>query len=155
MTDARSFVVERTTTIAAPQAELRAVIENLHKWRDWSPWEDLDPDLKRTYSGPDAGVGAHYDWEGNRRAGAGSMTVIASDPDRVAIDLAFRKPFKNRNEVTFLLTPNADATEVVWRMTGRKNWFLTLFGFAFNMDRVVGKDFEKGLAQLKTDIENS
>jgi len=154
MTDSSSFVVERAITIAAPEGEVRSRIENLHKWRDWSPWEDADPDVKRTYSGPDAGAGAHYDWEGNRKAGAGAMTVTASEPGRVAVDLAFRKPFKNRNEVTFLLIPSGDATAVTWRMTGRKNLLLRLFGFVISMDRVVGGDFEKGLTRLKAVTES-
>jgi hypothetical protein len=153
MTDSSSFVVERVVTIAAPADRLRSLIDDFHKWRDWSPWEDLDPDLERAYSGPDAGPGAHYDWEGNRKAGAGAMTVTASEPGRVVIDLAFRKPFKNRNEVTFLLTADAGATVVTWRMTGKKNWLLRLFGFVITMDRVVGRDFEKGLARLKTRAE--
>ncbi|MEU1952856.1 SRPBCC family protein [Nocardia rhamnosiphila] len=149
MSDSSTYLVERATRIAAPEPRIRALIDDFHHWRDWSPWEDADPDLRRTYSGPGSGVGARYDWEGNRKAGAGTMTITASEPGRVGIDLAFRKPFESRNEVTFLLVASGETTEVTWRMTGRKNLFFKVVGFLFPMDRFIGPDFEKGLVRLK------
>lgn len=153
MTD--TFVIERATTIAAPETVLRPLIDDFRRWRDWSPWEDADPELRRLYSGPETGAGAHYDWEGNRKAGAGSMTVITSEPGRVTIDLEFQKPFKNRNDVAFLLEPAGAGTTVTWRMSGTKNLFLKLFGFLFPMEKFVGPDFEKGLARLKALAEGN
>ncbi|SDE58942.1 SRPBCC family protein [Rhodococcus tukisamuensis] len=146
---AETFLVERSADIAADPATLHALIDDFHHWTAWSPWEGLDPDMTRTYTGPDSGVGASYAWQGNKKAGSGSMTVTESVPGRkVKLDLTFLKPFKAENVTTFLLEPTETGTTVRWQMTGRKNWFFRLFGFAFSMDKMVGKDFEKGLAQL-------
>ncbi|RMI34862.1 SRPBCC family protein [Nocardia stercoris] len=149
MTDSSSFVVERSVTIAAPESRIRPLVENFHSWRDWSPWEDLDPAMQRTYSGPDSGVGARYAWEGNRKAGAGAMTITGTEPGRVDIDLNFRKPFKADNKVEFRFTPADSGTTVSWSMSGRKNLLMRVLAPIFDTDKVVGKDYERGLAGLK------
>ncbi|MFZ2174170.1 MAG: SRPBCC family protein [Rhodococcus sp. (in: high G+C Gram-positive bacteria)] len=152
--NAHEYVVERSTVIDANPETVHALINDLHHWTAWSPWEGLDPDMRRTYTGADSGVGAAYAWQGNRKAGAGSMLVTESMPgEKVVLDLEFVKPFRAQNTVTFLLAPHGEGTEVRWRMVGKKTWFVKFFGFVMSMDKMVGKDFEKGLAQLKAEAE--
>ncbi|OZC97624.1 transcriptional regulator [Rhodococcus sp. 06-235-1A] len=148
--EAHPVLVERSTVVRADAATVHALIDNFHEWVKWSPYEGVDPDLMRTYAGPDAGVGASYAWSGNRKAGAGTMTITESVPgSRVVLDLAFTKPFKNRNVTEFLLEPTADGTTVTWRMSGKQNKLFSLIGTVFPvMDKLVGSDFEKGLRQL-------
>ena len=142
-------LVERSAVVRADAATVHALIDDFHQWVKWSPYEGVDPDLKRTYTGPDAGVGASYAWSGNRKAGAGTMTITESIPERrIVLDRAFTKPFKNRNVTTFLLEPVADGTRVTWRMSGKQNKLFALIGKVFSMDKLVGPDFEKGLRQL-------
>jgi hypothetical protein len=152
------FEIVRSTTVAAEPGRVHALVDDFHEWRAWSPWEGLDPDLRRTYSGPDSGVGAHYAWEGNRKAGAGSMEITGSTPGTIDIRLAFLKPFRNTNQVTFTLTPTQAAgspgTTVEWRMRGERTGFWGVVGRLMPMDRLIGKDFEKGLAQLKATAES-
>lgn len=148
------FLVERSTVIDASPDVVQPLLDDFRKWQAWSPWEDVDPDLKRTYSGPDSGVGASYAWEGNRKAGSGQMVITESVPgSKVVLDLNFLKPFKAENVTTFLLEPNGAGTTVRWQMTGRNNLFFRIVGVVFPMDKMVGKDFEKGLAQLKAAAE--
>ena len=148
------FEVARSTTIAADPARVHGLINDFHAWTAWSPWEDLDPELSRDYSGPDTGVGARYAWQGNRKAGQGSMEITNSTPELIALRLLFVKPWKADNKVDFILTPVGDAgTEVTWRMTGENSGLQALFTKLFNMDKLVGKDFEKGLARLKVVAE--
>ena len=149
------FEVARSTTIAAPRERVHGLIDDFHQWRAWSPWEDIDPGLRRDYSGPDAGVGARYAWEGNRKAGKGSMEITESAPERVGLRLVFEKPWKADNRVAFELEPAGEGTTAVtWRMTGTNKGVAGIFAKVFNMDRLVGKDFEKGLARLKTTAES-
>ena len=151
-----SFEVTRSTTIQADAARVHSLINDFHEWTAWSPWEDLDPNLSRTYTGPTKGVGAHYAWRGNRKAGEGSMEITGSTPDRVEIELAFLKPMQNTNQVEFVLTPTSGGTDVTWRMTGRiEDLMMTLFTKLRSMDKLVGKDFEKGLARLKAVAETA
>ena len=149
------FEVVRSTSIAAPAERIHALIDDFHAWRSWSPWEDLDPALRREYGGPESGVGARYAWEGNRKAGKGNMEIVGSAPERIDVRLTFEKPFKAVNDVAFTLAPAGDGeTEVAWRMTGTQRGFAALFGKVFSMDRMVGKDFEKGLARMKATAES-
>jgi hypothetical protein len=150
---ASTFTVEREQRVAATPAAIRERIVDFRRWRTWSPWEDLDPDLKRTYSGPDSGSGAVYEWEGNRKAGKGRMEITAAELDAVDIDLQFLKPFKARNAVRFTLQPDGDGTVVRWTMTGPKTFMTRVMGVFTSMDKLVGKDFEKGLSRLKADVE--
>lgn len=148
-----AFEVVRRTHVAADPARVHDLINDFKKWRSWSPWEGLDPALQRDYSGSAAGVGSHYAWSGNRKAGQGSMEITDSNPQQVGIDLHFVKPFKADNKITFDLTPANGGTDVAWIMRGEQTGLAALFGRLFNMDKLVGKDFEKGLAQLKTAAE--
>jgi len=149
-----SFEVTRSTTIRADPARVRDLVNDFHEWTAWSPWEDVDPQLQRTYSGPTSGVGAHYAWQGNRKAGEGSMEITGSTPDRIEIELAFLKPMRNTQQVEFVLTPNGVGTDVTWRMSGQHEGVLmNLFSKVVSMDKLIGKDFEKGLTRLKTVAE--
>ena len=144
-----SFEVVRMTTVGADPATVHGLIDDLRRWPAWSPWEDLDPDLTRSYTGADAGVGARYAWKGNRKAGEGSMEITASTLEEVEIALAFIKPFRSTSTVTFELLPTAAGTDVTWRMTGEQRGAAALFGKVVSMDKLIGKDLEKGLARLK------
>jgi hypothetical protein len=151
-----SYEVVRSTTVAAEPARLHALIEDFRAWQQWSPWEDVDPDLQRTYSGPASGVGAHYAWQGNRKAGRGSMEIVRSTPEQVDVKLVFVKPFAATNDVAFLLTPQeTGGTTVHWRMRGEQSGIWGLLGRFVSMDKLIGKDFEKGLARLKAAAEAS
>jgi hypothetical protein len=149
-----SFEVTRSATIEADPARVHDLINDFHQWTAWSPWEDLDPGLHRTYTGPSSGVGAHYAWKGNRKAGEGSMEITGSRPDRIEIELAFLKPMRNTQQVEFVLTPTGARTDVVWRMSGQhEGVVMNLFSKVVSMDKLIGKDFEKGLARLKAVAE--
>ena len=147
------FSLSRSTRVQAPPARLHALVDDFREWRRWSPWEGLDPDLRREYTGPDRGVGATYHWSGNRKAGEGEMRITDSTPTSVVVDLAFLKPFKARNVTTFAFVPTGDdATEVTWTMTGTRSAVMSLMGRLF-FDKAIGSDFEKGLAALKREAE--
>jgi hypothetical protein len=149
------FEVVRRETIAARPERVHGLIDDFHAWRQWSPWEDVDPALQREYSGPESGVGARYAWEGNRKAGKGNMEIVGSTPEQIDVRLSFEKPWKATNSVVFTLAPAGDqATEVTWRMTGTNTGFAALFSKVFSMDRMLGKDFEKGLARMKAAAES-
>lgn len=148
-----SFEVSRSVSIAADPARVSALVDDFHEWRKWSPWEDVDPDLERTYGGAEKGVGATYAWKGNRKAGQGSMEITGSAPERIDIALTFLKPFKADNDIRFALAPVGGDTEVTWTMSGEQKGVAAVFGKIVSMDRLVGKDFEKGLARLKSAAE--
>ena len=149
-----AFELVRRTHVAADPARVHDLINDFRKWPAWSPWEGLDPAMQRDYSGSDAGVGSHYAWSGNRKAGRGSTEITDSNPQEVGIDLHFDKPFKADNRIVFELTPAEGGTDVAWTMRGEQTGLSGLFGKLFNMDRLVGGDFEKGLARLKTAAES-
>ena len=156
MTRPSQFHIERSTTIAAPPEVVYAKIVDFHQWEEWSPWEHLDPNMKRTIDGPESGVGAKYQWSGNDKAGEGSMTIVEAQPnERVKIDLEFIKPFKASNVATFMLAPEGQGTKVVWSLDGRNNFMAKAFSVFMNMDKMVGGDFEKGLASLKNVSEEA
>jgi hypothetical protein len=150
-----SYTVERSITVNAPASRVHGLVDDFHSWTSWSPWEDLDPDLQRTYSGPDAGVGAHYAWTGNRKAGSGSMEITGSSPEAVDITVHFLKPFKATNQTTLSFEPVADGTQVRWVMTGEQKGAMAVFGKFMKMDKLIGPDFEKGLARLKAVAEET
>lgn len=149
-----AFEISRMTQIAADPARVHALVNDFRQWQDWSPWEGLDPALEREYDGPQSGVGASYSWSGNRKAGVGSMRITDSTPEQIDVDLSFVKPFRADNRVTFELVPANGGTQVTWKMTGVQTGLSALFGKLVPMDRLVGKDFEKGLARLKTVAES-
>ena len=147
-----AFEMSRSTTIAAPPERIHAVLDDFRAWQQWSPWEGLDPDLQRTFTGPERGVGSHYEWSGNKKAGHGTMEIIESTPHAVVVDLRFLKPFEATNITRFDLTPTGAGTDVVWTMTGERGAVMSLMGKLY-FDKAIGKDFEKGLAQLKAVAE--
>ena len=149
-----AFEFSRSTSIAAPPAVVHALVEDFHRWEAWSPWEDVDPGMRRAYSGPDSGVGAHYEWQGNRKAGEGSMEITRSSPERVAVDLHFTKPFRADHEIEFVLTPAGEGTTVQWFMRGDNSGLGALFARVMPTEKLVGKDFERGLARLKRVAES-
>jgi hypothetical protein len=149
------YSVERSITVNAPSHRVHGLVDDFHSWTLWSPWEDVDPDLQRTYTGPEKGVGARYAWSGNRKAGAGSMEITASSPQGIDIALDFLKPVKASNRTRFAFAPTGDQTRVTWQMSGEHKGLMGLFGRVFSMDRMIGPDFEKGLARLKAVAEES
>lgn len=146
-----SFETTRSIAVNAPPAKVRALVVDFHHWTKWSPWEAIDADLKRTYSGPDQGVGAHYGWSG-KKSGEGTMAITGATDDRVEIDLDFLKPIKANNKVVFRFDTEGSGTRVTWTMTGTRNVLLAVMGKLF-FDKRVGQDFENGLAKLKTAAE--
>jgi hypothetical protein len=144
-----TYTVERSRTIQAGPDDIRPLLTDFRNWRHWSPWEEVDKDLHRAYSGSHAGIGAHYAWNGNRKAGAGTMEITGLDEERVEIQLEFVKPFKSTNTTTFVLQPVGEkATEVTWRMVGPRPFLMRVLGPVLNPDKLVGGDFERGLARL-------
>ncbi|MGB2756195.1 MAG: SRPBCC family protein [Acidimicrobiia bacterium] len=151
-----TFMLQRSVTIAASAAAVFEHLVDLRKWQEWSPWEGIDPNMVRTYSGAESGVGAVYEWTGNRKVGAGRMTVVEVDvPNSLGIRLEFIKPFKATNMAQFELLPvsTGGETQVTWSMTGKKTLMTKVMGIFKSMDAMVGPDFEKGLAQLKARCE--
>ncbi|MEO8637090.1 MAG: SRPBCC family protein [Gemmatimonadales bacterium] len=146
-----AFSISRSATISAPDSVVFAQLNDFHNWEAWSPWSKLDPAMKATYAGPAAGAGAEYSWAGNKDVGEGRMTILESTPSSaVRIKLEFLAPFAATNTAVFTLTPTTNGTIVVWTMTGRNNFMAKGANLVMNMDKMVGGDFEKGLAQLKT-----
>ena len=149
-----SFRVERTVTVNAPAETVFALVNDFRQWDTWSPWEKLDPNMKKSHSGSPSGVGAVYAWEGNSDAGAGRMEITESvAPSKVTIDLAFTAPFESSSVTEFTLVPDGDATTVTWAMHGPNQFIGKLMSVFVSMDAMVGKDFEEGLANLKARAE--
>lgn len=149
-----TFRIERSARIDAPPDKIFPLISDFRNWRLWSPWEKMDPALRRAYGGAPAGKGAVYEWEGNKKVGKGRMEILdAPPPSRVAIKLDFLKPFEAHNLAEFTLTPLGNSTSVTWAMHGPSPFIAKLMGLFFNMDRMVGKDFETGLANMKAAAE--
>jgi hypothetical protein len=149
------YRVVRTAKVAAPQPFVFEQVNDFHKWEAWSPWAKLDPGMKQTYEGPPAGTGAIYYWSGNKKVGEGRMTITESRPsDLVRIKLEFIKPFASTADTEFSFKPEVNQTTVVWSMSGTKNFMSKAFGLFVNMDKMIGSDFEKGLAQLKSVAES-
>lgn len=154
MTKPATFSVVRSTTVNASAANLHAMINDFHAWGDWSPWEKLDPALNRTFSGAATGKGAIYEWTGNNKVGAGRMEILSEIPGaKVEIKLDFIRPFEGHNLTTFTITPGANGTAVRWEMTGPNAFIGKVMSVFMNMDDMIGKDFEKGLANIKQAAE--
>ena len=144
-----TYEVTRNAVIPAPAEEIFPLVNSFREWTRWSPWESVDPAMERSYSGSDSGVGAKYAWNGNRKAGAGTMEIVESaEPDNIRIRLEFSKPFKAVNPTTFTFTPAGSGTQVTWTMTGENKGIGKLFALFMSMDKMIGADFEKGLAAL-------
>ena len=149
-----TFRVQRSTSIKAPPEKIFALINDLHSFNTWNPYEKKDPAMKRTYSGAASGKGAIYEWDGNKDIGQGRMEITdTSLPSKVTLQLDFIKPFEAHNIAEFKLEPAGDATNVTWAMHGPSPYVHKLMGVFFNMDKMIGKDFEDGLANLKNVAE--
>jgi hypothetical protein len=145
-----TYTVTRSAAIDAAPETIYSRLVDFHEWPSWSPWEDIDPAMTRTYSGADSGVGAVYAWSGNRKAGQGRMEVVeTTTPSLVRIDLVFEKPFKAHNDIAFTIAPAPIGSLVTWTMTGRRTFVTKLMGLVRSMDKMIGPDLEKGLAQLR------
>ena len=145
-----SFRIERSTTIKAPPEKVFALINDFHQWEAWSPWEKIDPSIKRTYRGPRSDVGAVYEWAGNKDIGQGRMEIIESSAlSKVSLKLDFVTPFEAHNFVDFTLTPQGDSTKVTQAMYGPSPYVSKLMTIFFSMEKMVGSKYEEGLADLK------
>ena len=150
------FRVARSATIAAPPPAVFAQVNDFHKWDAWSPWAKLDPNMKKTHEGAPAGTGAIYSWSGNDQVGEGRMTLTESRPSElIRIKLKFMKPFAATNTTEFTFKPEGNQTAVTWSMFGTNNFIAKAFGLFMNMDKMVGGDFEKGLASMKSVVETA
>ena len=144
------FKVTRSTIIQAPPEAVFENVNNLHKWEAWSPWAKLDPNAKTTFEGPEAGKGAIMRWDGNMEVGKGSMTIVESKPnEQVLFNLDFEKPLPGTNTAEFLFKAEDVNTKVIWSMHGKQNFLGKAMGLIFNCEKMVGENFDKGLASLK------
>jgi hypothetical protein len=145
------FRVQRSISVKAPPDKIFALINDLHGWAAWSPYEKKDPAMKRTFSGAASGKGAVYAWDGDKNVGKGRMEITdASAPSRIVIKLDFFSPFEGHNVAEFTMAPQGDSTNVMWAMYGPSPYVAKVMGVFINMDTMIGKDFEDGLINLKT-----
>jgi uncharacterized protein YndB with AHSA1/START domain len=149
-----SFRVERSASIKATPEKIYAQVNDLKGWGAWSPYEKKDPVMKRTFGAVTVGKGAVYEWDGNKNVGKGRMEIVdTSIPSKIVIKLDFLEPFEGHNTAEFTLEGKGGATSVTWAMYGPANFVSKLMGVFFNMDRMIGADFEAGLANLKAIAE--
>ena len=149
-----NFRVARSTTISGPAPAVFAQVNDFHKWEAWNPWGKIDPAMKQAYEGAPAGVGAIYIWVGNKEVGEGRMTITESHPsDLIRIRLEFFKPFAATNTAEFTFKPAGNQTAVTWSMTGEKNFMAKTIHLFMNMDKMIGGQFETGLAAMKSIVE--
>ncbi|MBI3897012.1 MAG: SRPBCC family protein [Gammaproteobacteria bacterium] len=149
-----SFSVQRSARIKAAPDKIFAFITDFHRWGAWSPYEKIDPGMKRTFSGAPAGKGAVYEWDGNGRIGQGRMEITAATPpSKIAIQLDFFRPFKANSMTEFAIEPQGDTTNVTWTMSGPQPFMAKVMSIFCSMDKMVGKDFDAGLADLKVVAE--
>lgn len=145
------FTISRSIAIGAPAEAIYAEINDLHRWKAWSPWAKIDPMMKESYEGAESGVGATYHWDGNYEVGKGSMTIIESKaPEMIRFRLDFEKPMTGTNSAEFTLKPSGSETVVRWTMTGKSHFICRIFCLFSSMDTMVGSQFEKGLSSLKS-----
>ncbi|MDL2357347.1 MAG: SRPBCC family protein [Pseudomonadota bacterium] len=149
-----TFSVKRVVSIKAPPEKIAALVTDFHQWASWSPWEKLDPNMKRTFNGAPAGKGAIYEWEGNKDVGKGRMEIMdAGTPALTVIKLDFLQPFESHNTTEFVLSPQGAETQVTWNMTGPMPFVSKIMSVFVSMDAMIGKDFQKGLANMKAVAE--
>jgi len=149
-----TFRVQRSAVIQAPPEKIFPLIEDFRAWGGWSPWEKKDPAMKRSFSGAASGKGAVYAWDGNSEVGQGSMEIVEDvPPSKLVLNLDFVKPFEGHNVVAFTLVPQGEATNVTWTMEGASPFISKVIGLFCDMDSMIGKDFEAGLASLKAMAE--
>jgi hypothetical protein len=150
------FRVERSILLNAGPQTLFPYLNDLHRSNEWSPWAKLDPNMKLTYEGPQAGPGASYSWDGNKQVGAGRLSILESTPDKqVKLKVEFLRPFASTSIADQTLSAEGPQTKLTWGMNGTHNFISKLFCLFMNMDKMIGKDFEKGLNNLKTIVEGS
>ncbi len=150
-----TYHVERSLTMAAPPQTVYAVLNDLHRFPEWSPWQKLDPAMKITHDGPPSGVGAKYHWVGNKDVGEGRMTITGSTPfESVEEKLEFLKPWESTSDVRFSIAPDAAGTKVTWAMDGNNDFMAKVMTVFMSMDAMIGKDFDAGLANLKRVTES-
>jgi Polyketide cyclase / dehydrase and lipid transport len=150
LTKPETFRVQRATMVKAPADKIFPLINDFHRWGTWSPYEHRDPAMKRTYSGTDSGKGAVYAWDGDKNVGSGRMEILdTSMPSKIVIKLDFFKPFEGHNTAEFTMLPQGDATNVTWLMHGPAPFMHRVMQVFMNLDKMIGKDFEVGLANLK------
>lgn len=148
------FTVSRTARIRAAPDRIFPHIADFRRWSAWSPWEKIDPAMRKSYSGAPSGTGSVYEWQGNSKVGMGRMEFTqVTPPSSATVKLDFLKPFEAHNTATFTLAPVGDGTDVTWKMYGPSPFVTKVMGVFFNMDKMVGKDFERGLASLKSVAE--
>ena len=148
------FRVQRTVSMQAPPDKIFPLINDYHNWPAWSPWEKLDPNMKRTLTGPSSGQGSVYEWDGNSKAGKGRMEIIESIPSsKVALKLDFIKPMEGHDTVQFTLQPNGKSTNVTWEMSGPLTYPGKVMTVFVSMDKLIGSDFDTGLASMKAVVE--
>jgi hypothetical protein len=148
------FLIARSAPISASPGAVFAQVNDFHKWEAWNPWAKIDPAMKQTYDGAPAGTGAIYTWAGNREVGEGRMTIIESRPsDLIRVKLEFMKPFRATNIALFTMKPEGKQTVVTWSMTGKNNFMAKAIHLFMNMDKMIGGQFEKGLAEMKAVAE--
>jgi len=148
------YRLERSIVISAPAEKIFPYLNDLHKEDAWSPWSKLDPAMKKTFSGPESGVGSVYGWDGNDKVGAGQLTITdVQENARVARKLEFTRPYQSAADTEITLKPQEGGTLVTWSMSGHKGYIDKAFCFFMDMEKMVGPDFEKGLAQLKALVE--
>ena len=149
-----NFAVQRSVIIKAPPEKIIALVGDFHQWASWSPWELLDPNMTRTFSGPSSGKGAAYQWKGNADVGEARMEIIdMAPPGKVIIKLDFMTPFESHNTTEFTLVPQGDGTRVTWNMTGPMPFVSKIMSVFASMDGMIGPDFEKGLTKMKAVAE--
>jgi hypothetical protein len=149
-TKSDTFTVRRATAVKAPPETIFSLINDFHQWGTWSPYETKDPAMKRSYSGTASGKGAVYAWQGNKNVGSGRMEILDSSvPSKIVIKLDFFAPFEGHNTAEFTMLPQGDVTNVTWLMHGPVLFMAKIMHVLMNIDRMVGKDFEVGLANLK------
>jgi uncharacterized protein YndB with AHSA1/START domain len=149
MTKPDSLRVQRAVTIKAAPEQIFALINDFKAWPQWSPYENKDPTMQRRLSGAAAGTGAVYEWDGDKNVGRGRMEITESTATKIVIKLDFLKPFEAHNTATFTLVPQGDVTEVTWTMVGPSTFITKVMGVFFSLDKMIGTDFEAGLANLK------
>ena len=150
MTKPNTFSVQRAATVKAPPEKIFPLINDFHQWVSWSPYENKDPAMKRSYSGAESGKGAVYGWEGNKNVGSGRMEILdTSAPTKIVIKLDFFTPFEGHNTAEFTMQPQGDVTNVTWVMHGPAVFISKVMQVFMNLDKMIGKDFEVGLVNLK------
>lgn len=148
-----SFRIERSTTLKAPPEKISAYLTDFKQWAAWSPWEEKDLAMQRSFSGAASGKGAIYGWEGNKNIGTGRMEILDVQPQKVTIKLDFFSPFEAHNTAEYVLEPQGDNTKVTWAMFGPSNYMSKVMTTLMSMEKMVGPDFEAGLAKLKAAAE--